>query len=739
MAYFSRSVVLLILLVSLSPYCLSNPIQDIFHQCLSMDTTSLNQLPNLFVTPNNANFTSLLNSTAQNLRCIASYAAKPKLIFTPLHETHIQTAVICAKKLGIQLRFRSGGHDYEGLSYTSVMDPPYVVVDLAKLRGIDVNIKDNSVWVQAGATIGELYYRVAEKSKTHGVPAGLCTSLGVGGHITGGAYGSLMRKYGLAADNALDAKIIDANGRILDRKAMGEDVFWAIRGGGGGSFGVLVSWKLKLVPVPATVTTFNVPRTLEQGATKILYKWQQVAHTLDENLFIRVLIQTSQVPNTTQRTVTTTYNALFLGDAGRLQEIMKQSFPELGLTKEDCFEMSWLESVLFIAGYPRTVPTDVLLAGRPAFLNYFKAKSDFVVKPIPQNGIEGIWTRFLEEESPMMIWNPYGGMMANISESSIPFPHRNAIFKIQYVNSWMSPEKKAMDKHVDWVRKLVKPIPENGIEGIWKRFLEEESPMMIWNPYGGMMAKISESSIPFPHRNAIFKIQYVNSWMSPEKKAMDKHVDWVRKLYNYMTQYVSKFPRQAYVNYRDLDLGMNDKNGDDTSFVKASSWGTRYFKDNFNRLVKIKTEFDPDNFFKHEQSIPVLPLKGKSQRFKHPKWWKTHKKISVFSQSLWYITISLWKEDFPFTESKLYSWKTRYKIQAYHRTYPLESGNHLDKRKCFINRVYACNNANSKYLHTYIEGLESGFLMKTQITPLQCVLARDHYNGDNEDLRSRKG
>ncbi|GKE38953.1 berberine bridge enzyme-like protein 15, partial [Tanacetum coccineum] len=440
-------------------------------------------------TPNNTTFTPLLNSTAQNLRCIASYAAKPELIFTPLHETHIQTAVSCAKKLGIQLRFRSGGHDYEG---------------------------------QLVALLVSLLFRDAEKSKTHGVPG---------------------RGYALPC-------IAEGHTKSYGRRC----IFWAIRGGGGGSFGVLVSWKLKLVPVPATVTAFNVRKTLDQGATKILYKWQQVAHTLDEDLFIRVLIQTSQVPNTTQRTVSTTYNALFLGDVGRLQEIMKQSFPELGLTKEDCFEMSWLESVLFIAGYPRTVPTDVLLAGKPAFLNYFKAKSDFVVKP----------------------------------------------------------------------------IPENGLEGIWERFLEEESPLMIWNPYGGMMAKIPESSIPFPHRNAIFKIQYVNSWMSPEKEAMDKHVDWIRKLYNYMTQYVSMFPRQAYVNYRDLDLGMNDKNGDDTSFVKASSFGTRYFKDNFNRLVKIKTEFDPDNFFKHEQSIPVLPLKGKTQRFKHPKRGKVkkgHKKI----------------------------------------------------------------------------------------------------------------
>ncbi|KAJ0745725.1 putative tetrahydroberberine oxidase [Helianthus annuus] len=543
MAYFSRFIVLLLLLASLSSFCASNPIQDSFHQCLSLNTISITQLSNIFFTPNNTSFTPLLNSTAQNLRCIASYAAKPELIFTPLHESHIQAAVICAKKLGIQLRVRSGGHDYEGMSYTSVMDPPYVVIDLAKLRGINVDVEDGSVWVEAGATIGELYYRVAEKSKTHGVPAGLCTSLGVGGHITGGAYGSMMRKYGLGADNALDAKIIDANGRILDRKAMGEDVFWAIRGGGGGSFGVILSWKLKLVPVPETVTVFNVARTLEQGATKTLYKWQQVADKLDENLFIRVLIQNSNIPNTTQKTITTTYNALFLGDVNTLQQIMKENFPELGLTKEDCLEMSWLESVLFIAGYPRSVPTAALLAGKPAFLNYFKAKSDFVTTPIPEAGLEGIWQRFLQEESPIMVWNPYGGMMARIAESSIPFPHR---------------------------------------EGI------------------------------------IFKIQYVNNWMSPEKEAMDKHVDWIRKLYDYMSEYVSVSPRQAYVNYRDLDLGMNDKNGDDTSVVNATSWGTRYFKDNFNRLVKIKTEFDPDNFFKHEQSIPVLPLK-KTLKFQRTK------------------------------------------------------------------------------------------------------------------------
>ncbi|MCI27625.1 reticuline oxidase-like protein, partial [Trifolium medium] len=136
------------------------------------------------------------------------------------------------------------------------------------------------------ATVGEVYYKIAEKSKVHAFPAGVCPTVGVGGHFSGGGYGNMMRKFGLSVDNILDAKIVDVDGRVLDRVSMGEDVFWAIRGGGGASFGVIVSWKIKLVSVPEIVTVFRVEKTLEQGGGEIVHQWQYVADKMHDGLFI---------------------------------------------------------------------------------------------------------------------------------------------------------------------------------------------------------------------------------------------------------------------------------------------------------------------------------------------------------------------------------------------------------------------------------------------------------------------
>ncbi|GMN21039.1 hypothetical protein TIFTF001_045426 [Ficus carica] len=117
------------------------------------------------------------------------------------------------------------------------------------------------------------------------------------------------------------------------------------------------------------------------------------------------------------------------------------------------------------------------------------------------------------------------------------------------------------------------------------------------------MSEILDSEIAFPHRKGnLYGIQYLISWNAENET--ESHIGWMRRLYSYMEPYVSKSPRAAYLNYRDLDIGENDIGN--TSYSKASTWGLKYFKHNFKRLVRVKTKVDPCNFFRNEQSIPIL-------------------------------------------------------------------------------------------------------------------------------------
>ncbi|KAF3450237.1 hypothetical protein FNV43_RR06317 [Rhamnella rubrinervis] len=438
--------------VSFSFTTASYPVHEIFMQCMSTKFNAYTKNMQIIHNQNSPLYSHLLQSSQQNPRWLNSTTLpKPLIVLTPFHESEIQAAIVCSKMLGLQVRVRSGGHDYEGLSY--LCKKPFVLVDLVNLRSIEINVEEKTAWVQSGATLGELYYAIAKETGVYGFPAGLCPSVGIGGHFSGGGLGTMLRKYGLAADNVIDAYLVDANGKVLGRKEMGEDLFWAIRGGGGGTFGIVLSWKIKLVPVPPKVTGFTVSKSLKQGVGKLVHRWQYIVDKLHEDLFVRVIIQ--DVGKGNEKTVQASFNSLFLGGIDKLIPLMNKSFPELGLQAKDCVEMSWIQSVLYFSGYQMDQPLEVLLDRNVLYKSYFKAKSDFVKEPISEAGLEGIWERFLEEELVFMIMDPFGGKMNEISESEIPFPHRNGnLYNIQYLVKWEVNGFRASNKHVHWIRML---------------------------------------------------------------------------------------------------------------------------------------------------------------------------------------------------------------------------------------------------------------------------------------------
>ncbi|EYU19100.1 hypothetical protein ABFS82_13G182900 [Erythranthe guttata] len=517
--------IFLLLVVSPSSAISSNSSSyEGFIQCLKIKSDPSSPISAVLYDENNSSYSSVLETYIRNLRFNESTTPKPRLIITAKHVSHIQAAIVCAKANGMQMKIRSGGHDYEGVSYWSAV-PNFFILDMFNFRSVNVSIEDESAWVESGALLGEIYYRIAEKSSTHGFPAGVCPTVGVGGHFSGGGYGNMMRKYGLSVDNIVDAQMIDVNGKLLDRKSMGEDLFWAITGGGGSSFGVVLSYKIKLVSVPKIVTVFRVRRTYDRNLSELVYRYQQVAaDKLPEELFLRL---TLDVVNGTNRA---TFLAMFLGNSQQLLSVMNLSFPELGLNQTDCTEMSWVESVLFWTNFPAGTPVNALLSRVPQSLTYLKRKSDYLKKPIPKQGLELLFKKMVELQTPQLTFNPYGGRMAEIPSSEKPFPHR---------------------------------------------------------------------------AGNIAKLQYATNWNEDGEEAANRYLNLTAELFAFMTPYVSMAPREAFLNYRDLDIGTNS-NGRN-SYIEGAVYGVKYFKDNFNRLVKIKTKVDPRNFFRNEQSIPVLP------------------------------------------------------------------------------------------------------------------------------------
>ncbi|CAL4988146.1 unnamed protein product [Urochloa decumbens] len=503
----------------------SSATPDSFLQCLSSTIPS-----SLIYRQSSSGFTSVLQSSVQNPKFLTNTTVRPLIIVTASNVSHVQAAVRCGRANAVRLRIRSGGHDYEALSYRCVNPEPFAVLDLAMLRAVRVVPGEPSAWVDAGATLGELYYAVGTSNPGFLFPGGACATVGVSGFVAGGGIGLMMRKYGVGGDNILDAKVVNANGDVLDRAAMGEDHFWAIRGGGGESFGVVVAWRLKLSPVPPTVTVVNNLRTIDQGVTDLVAKWETtiLSPSLPTDLTTRVVLQERHA----------FFQTLYLGRCSDLITKMGTVFPELGVTAADCNEMPWLRAMAFIYFGTTSTPVEALLnrTNAAGSNNYFKATSDYVRRAVGKAGWDGLYQQWLS-------WNGNG--------------------------------------------------------------------QMILEPHGGAVGGANTATTsPYPHRRGVlFNIQYGSNWCCDANGTMAAAgLRWLDGVYGYMGPFVTSNPREAFANYRDLNLGWNVVGSDGvSSYWSGRAWAERYFMGNYRRLAAVKAAVDPTDYFRNEQSIPPLP------------------------------------------------------------------------------------------------------------------------------------
>jgi FAD/FMN-containing dehydrogenase len=172
---------------------------------------------------------------------------RPRLIAQCVGTADAIAAVRFAREQRLAIAIRGGGHNVAG---TAVCDGG-IVIDLSAMRAVRVDPADRKAWVQGGALWGD----VDRETQAHGLATtgGIVSHTGVGGLTLGGGVGWLMRKHGLTVDNLVAADVVTADGELLHAsEARHSDLFWALRGGGG-NFGVVTSFELRLHSVGPTV------------------------------------------------------------------------------------------------------------------------------------------------------------------------------------------------------------------------------------------------------------------------------------------------------------------------------------------------------------------------------------------------------------------------------------------------------------------------------------------------------
>ncbi|HVT11912.1 MAG TPA: FAD-binding oxidoreductase [Fimbriimonadaceae bacterium] len=432
-------------------------------------------------------------------------ANKPTAIVFCQNTQDVVNAVKWARENKVRVRLRSGRHSYE--AYSSLIKDG-LIIDLSEMNGVSVDSAGSTATVQPGLDMLQLTEKLADSGV--GLPLATGPTVGLGGLVQGGGFGMTSRLYGLVCDCAIDFEMVDAHGRILHaNKDTNPDLFWALRGGGGGNFGVV------------TAITFNVFKMGNVGIFNIQWRWDDFVAVVDAwqhwapGADHRM---TSLISLHVDRTITVQgqYTAEDQ-DLPLLNQFLQPMFsiPNVAPINVQIMFVPFLQGSRIVFGVDPMNPSWAIRAHDDAQL--FKSMSAIATEPFPQKAIEMLKTA-----------------LENVPPLSAP-PSQPSMVQL--------------------------------LGG------------------GGKVSEIAKDATAVWHRDAKFVVQYDGYWTAPQDKKPT--MDWAINLRNSLLPYANG----AYVNYHDATLGPNYMN--------------EYFRGNAERLTKVKRQYDPGNFFRFAQSIPV--------------------------------------------------------------------------------------------------------------------------------------
>ncbi len=418
----------------------------------------------------------LYNEARQDYnRAIQQY---PVVIDYCQNEADVKNAVLWARKNHVPLRIRSGGHNYEGYSNGNCT----LVIDISDMNGMEIDECEGVLRVQAGVTNGQVYGFVSKRG--YPFPGGTCPTVGVSGYASGGGWGLSCRMFGLGCDSLVEIRMVNDEGKVLTaNRTCNPDLFWALRGAGGGNFGVITGMTFRLPPKVARVTMIEIDylHVSPQEQVQFLQTWQQWLQIADDRMTLIARIYHSQSDG-----LAMLLRGIFYGEPEEARQILR-CFLALDKAEPSLEYVSFLDAVTIIgSSYPpfEKFQSASRFAMRELTVGELETLANIVSSPPPGSVFSGISLYAL------------GGKVAEVNVNETAFFYRQAGYILWLETMWE--DNRFARVNVDWINFWF-PCFASMTTGSYVNFPFDELPCYLKEYYGahaGVLRKIKEKYDP---------------------------------------------------------------------------------------------------------------------------------------------------------------------------------------------------------------------------------------------------
>jgi FAD/FMN-containing dehydrogenase len=393
---------------------------------------------------------------------------RPALIARCLTSCDVAAALALARRAGLDVSIRGGGHNVAGRAVTD----GGVMIDLAEMKGIAIDPDQATARVEGGVIWGELNDAAAE----HGlaVTGGAVSGTGIAGYTLGGGLGWLMAKYGLAADNLLAVELVTAEGDLLHVDAASHaDLFWALRGGGG-NFGVATAFTYRLHPV-RTIVGGLIAHPIDAAPGLLRFYRDAVAGASDDLTVFAGLVHAPDGSGA-KLSALVVFRTGAAADAERELEPFK----------------AWGSPLMVDVGpMPYPLMNTLLDAGFPAgSLNYWLSS---FTRGLSDELIEITVERFATVPSPMtaILFEHFHGAVTRVGATETAVPHRDQGWNLLIPSVWTDPGD--TDANIAWSRETFAAMRPHFRTGRWLNYLgDDQAEDAIRAAYGPNYERLRE-------------------------------------------------------------------------------------------------------------------------------------------------------------------------------------------------------------------------------------------------------